>query len=97
MKRRSPFKKVLITILIVSLLASAGYFTYMLINKGLASSSIYINEYLSANENSIVDEDGEHNDWIEIYNSSKEVINLKGYCLSDDENVPDKWIFPDVA
>lgn len=97
MKRRSPFKKVLITILIVSLLASAGYFTYMLINKGLASSSIYINEYLSANENSIVDEDGEHNDWIEIYNSSKEVINLKGYCLSDDENVPDKWIFPDVS
>ncbi len=36
-------------------------------------------------------------DWIELYNSSSEPINLSGYALSDNPNNPALWRFPDVT
>jgi len=97
MRRRSPVKKIIITLLILSLLAAGGYFVYRMISSSGNGFAVYINEYMSVNESTIADEDGEYSDWIEIYNGSKEVINLEGYCLSDDENTPDKWKFPAIS
>ena len=39
-------------------------------------TSIQINEVVSSNGDSFYDEDGDTPDWIEIYNSSDELINL---------------------
>ena len=36
-------------------------------------------------------------DWIEIYNPGREPVSLKGYCLSDNDQKPKKWQFPDVT
>ncbi len=36
-------------------------------------------------------------DWIELYNSSSEPVNLSGYALSDNPNNPALWRFPDVT
>ncbi len=58
------------------------------------SQEIVINEFVSSNETGIQDSDGDYSDWIEIYNASDELINLEGYMLSDEEDLPDKWIFP---
>ncbi len=57
-------------------------------------SVLYINEFMASNGNTIADENGEFDDWIEIYNAGDEDIDLGGYYLSDDESTPDKWMIP---
>jgi hypothetical protein len=56
-----------------------------------------INEFLAANQAGITDQDGDHSDWIEIYNPSPRAINLAGWSLTDDPQEPDKWTFPNVT
>jgi len=38
----------------------------------------------------------ENVDWIELYNASKEPLNLEGWTISDDNEDIDKYVFPDV-
>ena len=59
-------------------------------------SDIVINEIMASNDFTAVDEFGEFDDWIEIYNKGNESINLSGYFLSDDLNNLTKYTFPDV-
>lgn len=59
---------------------------------GLAN--IRINEFLAANITGLTDEDGEAQDWIEIWNYGPSTVNLNGYSLSDDVDDPGKWTFP---
>ncbi|MFK7770641.1 MAG: CotH kinase family protein [Saprospiraceae bacterium] len=61
-----------------------------------SSGQIAINEFMSDNTNSIVDQDGEFSDWIELYNYSNAPINLLNYSLSDQDNDLTKWKFPEV-
>jgi len=59
-----------------------------------AQSPVRINEVQSVNGNTISDEDGDFEDWIEIVNTSSTTdINLQGYGLTDND-VPYKWKFP---
>ena len=58
---------------------------------------LYINEFLSANVNGILDEDGEYQDWIEIYNGGGSSVGLSGYGLTDDIILPAKWTFPAMS
>lgn len=51
---------------------------------------------MASNSYSLADEDGDYPDWIEIYNSGDEAINLTGYALSDDPSELHKWVFHDV-
>lgn len=60
----------------------------------LNGQQIHLNEIVSSNGSTIVDEDGETPDWIEIYNPSNEAINLSGFGLSDNSEDPYKWLFP---
>lgn len=61
------------------------------------SNAIIISEIMSSNSSTIVDEDGEYSDWIEIYNSGSNTINLQGYTLSDDIDTLAQWSFPSVT
>jgi hypothetical protein len=61
------------------------------------SGKILITEFMAVNSNNIVDEDGEHSDWIEIHNPTDEDINLTGWHITDDATKPDKWTFPAVT
>lgn len=36
-------------------------------------------------------------DWIELYNSSGSPVSLLDWSLSDNNEWPDKWVFPDVT
>jgi len=63
----------------------------------LFSQTLVINELMPANLSTIADEDGDYNDWIEVYNPSGSAINLNGYFLSDDENNNVKWSFPNIT
>lgn len=56
--------------------------------------NLYINEYMSDNENRIMDEFGAYDDWIEIYNDNPFPVNLAGLYLSDSLAQPDMYRIP---
>ncbi len=60
------------------------------------TGNLVINEFMADNESTVVDQDGEYDDWIEFYNNGTEDIPLGGYYLSDDASEPDLWMFPDT-
>ncbi|MCH2059747.1 MAG: lamin tail domain-containing protein [Verrucomicrobiales bacterium] len=51
---------------------------------------------MTDNESSLVDEDGDFPDWIEIYNPDQVSVDLSGWHLTDDEDDLSKWKFPRV-
>jgi hypothetical protein len=57
-------------------------------------TEIVINEIMPRNKTTVADQDGEFDDWIELYNYSPATINLSGYYLSDSKSNPRKWKFP---
>lgn len=50
-----------------------------------------ISEVLFENTYSITDCDGDHPDFVELYNAGTEPVDLSGYFLSDDFSVPCKY------
>lgn len=61
------------------------------------SGTVLLNEVLSYNTDGYQDISGEHHDWIELYNYGTAAVSLAGYTLTDDEDEPQKWTFPDVS
>jgi hypothetical protein len=57
---------------------------------------VVINEIQSSNGTTILDEDGDASDWIELFNRGSESIDLEGWGLSDRTDNPFKWVFPSV-
>jgi len=57
--------------------------------------TLVLNEVMTSNLSVIADDDGDYNDWIEIYYNGATAINLEGYALSDDATLPMKWVFPE--
>lgn len=60
------------------------------------ATTLVINEYCTQNA-SLYDETGDVPDWVELYNSGTEPLDLTGYALSDDLTKLDKWRFPKVS
>lgn len=60
------------------------------------SSTPIITEFVASNDNSLDDGDGNSSDWIEIYNPTKDVIDLAGWHLTDKADNLDKWTFPSL-
>jgi len=59
-----------------------------------SNKSIVINEILPKNSKNGADQNGEFDDWIELYNLANEDIDISGYYLSDSKKEPAKWKFP---
>jgi hypothetical protein len=57
-------------------------------------SDLYINEIMASNTNTIADEFGDFNDWIEIYNNASTPADLAGLSITDDVTLPAKYQFP---
>lgn len=82
------------TISLLFLLSGGHLFARFVTN---SASEIIINEFLAANKTGITDEDGDHSDWIEIYNRSNYPVNLSGWSLTDNPTQPQKWPFPNIT
>ena len=59
-----------------------------------ATAQLVISEFLASNSNSITDENGNHEDWIEIQNTSGSAVSLSGWYLTDSSSQPREWAFP---
>lgn len=57
-------------------------------------AQLVINEVVSSNTLGISDEDGDYVDWIELFNSSDETVNIEGYVINDDPVDTLGWILP---
>jgi uncharacterized repeat protein (TIGR02543 family) len=68
----------------------------LLFNMHIYGQTLAINEIMASNATIISDEDGDFEDWIELYNFGTEAIPLEGFGLSDNFDDPFKWVFPDV-
>ena len=62
-----------------------------------AQDNVRINEFMAQNLNGLDDEDGDEEDWIEIYNAGTNAVNLAGWRLTDTTNDLSKWVFPSVT
>ncbi len=59
------------------------------------AGEVVINEFLAVNQNDTVDENGAHEDWIELYNATPNPLNLFGLYLSDTYTNLTKFSFPE--
>ena len=64
---------------------------------GRVSAAVLISEFVAANKTGLLDEDGDASDWVELHNDGSAAVNLAGWSLTDDQDNPDKWVFPAVV
>jgi hypothetical protein len=67
------------------------------ITEDIAFHDLVINEFVASNDSlggGVADQDGEYDDWIEIYNNTDRIISLSNAYLSDDFNDPQNFQFP---
>lgn len=79
----------------------ASYFRWGLLASLLGLSvSVHANpvitEFMASNEETLVDDDGEPSDWIEIFNPTSQSLSLSGWFLTDSEDNKTRWQFPAV-
>lgn len=70
---------------------------FLLISIQFSYSKVVINEVSASNYSYLVDEDNDRPDWIELYNSSDEDINLRNWRIRDGDNFNRAWVLPDVT
>ncbi|REL38128.1 T9SS C-terminal target domain-containing protein [Rhodohalobacter sp. SW132] len=63
----------------------------------VSAQQLFLNEILASNGWGITDEDGDNEDWIELYYAGDQPLNLEGFGLSDDYDRPFRWEFPDLT
>ncbi|MCB5228713.1 MAG: CotH kinase family protein [Candidatus Cloacimonetes bacterium] len=84
----------IIACLIFSISASYGSTGRVPILSHKAVFGICINEIMASNETTIADNDGDFEDWVELWNLSEEPVSLEGWGLSDKASEPFRWVFP---
>ena len=60
-------------------------------------SSLVINEVMANNQTTVMDETGDYDDWIELYNKTNTPISTNGLLLSDNPLNLDKWDLPNAV
>lgn len=64
---------------------------------GQLAAEVIISEFMASNGSTILDEDGDSSDWLEIYNSGTALVDLTGWYLSNNANDLNEWRFPSVS
>ncbi len=59
-----------------------------------AAGTLQLTEFMAINTKTLIDDDDDRSDWIEIHNPSKSAVNLDGWYLTDAAH---QWRFPGVT
>src|SRR2546425_799491 len=57
-------------------------------------ADVLISEFMALNNTTLKDQDGQYSDWIELYNSGPDTVNLNGWFLTDNATNLTNWRFP---
>jgi hypothetical protein len=57
-------------------------------------AGLYINEFMADNDAIVADEQGEFDDWIELYNANSTAVDVGGLFVTDNLKTPDKYMIP---
>lgn len=60
---------------------------------GSQAAEVVINEVMADNHAAVVNA-GDYPDWIELYNTTDQMVNLGGWSLTDDLTFPGRFVFP---
>ncbi len=71
--------------------------TLIIIQAGILHAQVAINEVMLMNSQTLADEDGDHEAWLELHNHSDYPVNLHSFGLSNEPGNPWKWVVPDVT
>ena len=74
--------------------AEHEFYNFTATSVNTSVGDVVINEFMASNDTTQVDQDGEYDDWIELYNNSNLDIDLSGYFLSDDSEDIMSWQIP---
>jgi hypothetical protein len=77
--------KLIFPIIVISILVLSNF---------IFSQSLVINEFMASNLNLIDDNNGDYEDWIEIYNTTDSLLDLAGCYITDDSMELTKWQIP---
>ncbi|MDB4319046.1 lamin tail domain-containing protein [bacterium] len=67
------------------------------ITSPLVAQSVIISEFMASNAETLNDEDGDSEDWLELHNQGGSPLNLSGWYLTDDATDLTKWTIPDLT
>lgn len=67
------------------------------VDRDMELPDLVISEIHAVNLNGLTDEDGDSEDWVEIWNRGNSPVRLLGWSLTDDPQQPTQWSFPDVS
>lgn len=59
------------------------------------TSDLCLNELMTVNDETLAENTGDYDPWVEIYNIGPGLVHIENLYLTDDSNVPDKWEFPE--
>ena len=74
--------------------AEHEFYNFTATSVNTSVGDVVINEFMASNDMTQVDQDGEYDDWIELYNNSNLDIDLSGYFLSDNSEDIMSWQIP---
>ncbi|MBM7613514.1 CotH kinase family protein [Alkaliphilus hydrothermalis] len=93
MKGVSRIAFVVVLLMVIIFLGFKEHIQPYFANKKPMAYPLVINEVMVKNRNSIRDDDGDFEGWIELYNHGDEAINLQGFGLSKDSKNHFMWRF----
>jgi len=64
--------------------AEYEFYSYVVVVSNATAGQVVINELLSYNLNGATDASGAHEDWIELFNTTGNPLNLEGLYITDD-------------
>ena len=59
-----------------------------------ATAQARLTELMASNTHTLIDEDGDFSDWIELQNTTSNRVSLLNWALTDSTGTPGKWRFP---
>jgi len=74
--------------------AEHEFYNFTATSVNTSVGDVVINEFMASNDMTQVDQDGEYDDWIELYNNSNLDFDLSGYFLSDNSEDIMNWQIP---
>lgn len=74
--------------------AEENTYSYRVVSATATSTRVVINELMADNAATVVDPQGDFDDWIELRNTTSQEVDLTGMYLTDNPTSPRKWAFP---